>query len=66
MKTTAYAIIAACLGMLVTGGVVALATASPSYPEIVSAEVEAHLDARIATQLAEVKARLQAFRQPTL
>ena len=58
MKNTLYAIIAACLAMLSTSGIVALATAAPApQPQLQVAEEElvAHLDDVIASQLAGIK-----------
>jgi hypothetical protein len=66
MKHTIYAVVAACLAMLVTSGIVAFATAAPAeadyQPEPMYIEEDpglgAHLDAVIAAQLSDVKQRL--------
>ena len=69
MKHTLYAIIAACLAMLATSGIVALATAAPAptpleavEPAAVSPEAEAqlvaHLDGVIAQRLRDIKHRM--------
>jgi hypothetical protein len=73
MKHMLYAVVAACLAMLVTSGIVAFATAAPTeeapivpraLPEPMQFDVDpavaAHLDAVIAAQLADVKQRLYA------
>ncbi len=62
MKHLIYAVIAATSAMLVTSGIVALATAAPERPHQVShvdPELTAHLDTLIAQQLTLVKERLQ-------
>lgn len=63
MKNTLYAVIAACLAMLATSGIVALATAAP-VPAVsvgstdADAELIAHLDGLIEAQLGQIKQRL--------
>lgn len=63
MKNALYAAVAACLAMLATSGIVALATAAPSQPAQgkptrVEAELVAELDLAIARQLDAVKRRI--------
>ena len=60
MKNTLYAAVAACLAMLATSGIVALATAAPGHPTLPEAERElvAELDHAIARQLTAIKANL--------
>ncbi|MBI3180320.1 MAG: hypothetical protein HYZ27_11705 [Deltaproteobacteria bacterium] len=57
MKHTLYAVLAACLAMLATSGIVALATAATASapPE---EELVALVDDAIAAQLARIKDRL--------
>jgi hypothetical protein len=61
MKNTLYAAVAACMAMLATSGIVALATAAPtdsaSLPQA-ERELVAQLDGAIVRQLAAVKERL--------
>lgn len=67
MKNTLYAAVAACLAMLATSGIVALATAAPSTTQQGLAqaddELREQLDSVIARQLVDVKHRLIA-KQP--
>ena len=60
MKNTLYAAVAACMAMLATSGIVALATAAPADTSLPRAEQElvAQLDGAIVRQLAAVKERL--------
>lgn len=64
MKHTIYAVLAAALSMLATSGALVLATAAPTTApvtaaqSIAEAELTAHLDALVASQLEVVKARL--------
>ncbi|MFC1610494.1 hypothetical protein ACFL6C_06025 [Myxococcota bacterium] len=44
MKNTVYVIIATCVAMLATSGIVALATAAPSTPQVSAGEVEVEFD----------------------
>ncbi len=64
MKHTLYAIFAACLAMLATSGIVALATAAPSR-QAPEEELVALVDDAIAAQLARIKARLVNQTSPT-
>jgi hypothetical protein len=61
MKNTLYAAVAACMAMLATSGIVALATAAPAdsapLPQA-ERELVAQLDGAIVRQLAAVKERL--------
>jgi surface antigen len=59
MKNTLYAAIAACIAMLGTSGIVALATAgAPRTTPDAERELVEQIDGAIARQLADVKARL--------
>lgn len=61
MKNTLYAAVAACIAMLATSGIVALATAAPTErtsEPAVEQELVAELDGAILRQLAAVKERL--------
>ncbi len=62
MKNTLYAVVAACLAMLATSGIVALATAAPAphapSPAAVEAALVADLDRAIEAQLYQLKADL--------
>jgi len=65
MKNTLYAVVAACLAMLATSGIVALATAAPAPAPAIAvgsvdadAELVAHLDSMIHSQLGQIKLRL--------
>ncbi len=65
MKNTLYAVVAACLAMMATSGIVALATAAPAPPPKpeppTAAErlLVAHLDVVIEAQLGRIKHKLQ-------
>jgi len=59
MKNTLYAAVAACMAMLATSGIVALATAAPADTlPLAERELVAQLDGAIVRQLAAVKERL--------
>ena len=68
MKNTLYAVVAACLAMLATSGIVALATAAPSLPPAPTTAAEqelvTHLDRVIEAQLGRIKYRLQRAPAP--
>ena len=51
MKNTLYAVVAACLAMLATSGIVALATAAPSNQAAVVEMDDAEFDAWISEQI---------------
>jgi hypothetical protein len=62
LKGTLYTVIAACLAMLATSGLVAFATAaSPTPPVVVEApsraDLEAHVSALIDAQVAAISQR---------
>jgi hypothetical protein len=62
LKGTLYAVIAACLAMLATSGLVAFATAaSPAPPaglaSVSDADLEAHVSALIDAQVAAIARR---------
>ena len=71
MQNTLYAVIAACLAMFATSGIIALATAAPSQPAHTAtlrdadAQLARHLDQLIATHLADIRERLEAVRSLT-
>lgn len=59
MKNTLYAIVATCTAMLLTSGLVVVATAAPEQrPHVAAADANADLDPGIMRQLAEAKARV--------
>ena len=69
MKLTLVAILATCVAMLATSGIVVLATAATSTPsrsttEELSAELTSDVDTAITRQLLVVKARLNLPRGP--
>ena len=59
MKNTLYAVVAACLAMFATSGIVAMATAAPApaapTPAEVDAALVADLDQAIAAQLHQIQ-----------
>ena len=62
MKNTLYAVVAACLAMLATSGIVALATAAPAVPtadvsQPQDADFEAWISAQIDAQYRAVQQR---------
>ncbi len=59
MKNTLYAIVATCTAMLITSGLVVVATAAPEQrPHVTIADANTDLDPGIMRQLAEAKARV--------
>ncbi len=71
MKNTLYAVVAACLAMLSTSGIVALATAAPGpvpaaieTPTHAERELVAHLDLVIEAQLGRIKHQIQQAPSP--
>ena len=63
MKPTLAAILATCVAMLITSGIVVFATAATSAPEApvtdaVSEELQAEIDTAIMRQLNDVQTRL--------
>ena len=63
MKNLIYAIVATCIAMLVTSGIVVYATAATSRASTagdqMSQELGAELDTAIARELLQVRARLK-------
>lgn len=68
MKSLFYAIVATCVAMLATSGIVVYATAATAPRELVGEEASldpsADLDIAIAQQLLEIRARLRAVSAP--